>query len=74
MKISGSEIAKAAMRKKENASLEKEGDAEVRDQEQAGNHIEAMLSLIEAIHHKDPEMAHKHMMDYASKATMKKEM
>ena len=67
MKVDGKSLAKEAIaRKKENESLEKEGHKSEREQEAMGSHISEMASFIEAIHHKDPEKAHKHMMNYAS--------
>ncbi len=71
MKVDGREIAKAEARKKENMKLEKEGEVTIREQEAEGDHIKAMASFIEAIHHKDPEMAHMHIMDYVKKAAQK---
>lgn len=68
MKFDGKAIAQAAMEKKKNEKLESTGEDMVREQEKEGSHIKAMMSLIEAIHHKDPETAHKHMVEYANAA------
>lgn len=74
MKIDGAEIARAKMKKKENMEFEKEGHKSEREQEEEGGHIKAMASFIEAIHHKEPEKAHDHMMDYAKKVQMMKDV
>jgi len=67
MKLDGKEMARANLAKrKEN---QKDGDAapeevegEIQDQ---GEHVKAMGSMIEAIHNKDPVMAHDCMVQYA---------
>jgi len=68
MKVDGKELARNAARIKKNASLEGEGHVSNKEQEGMGAHIQCMMSLIEAIHHKDPEAAHKHIMEYSKHA------
>ncbi len=67
MKVDGKEIAKANLAKR--ASNEKMGaEAGPAVQEEildTGAHINHMASMIEAVHSKDPQAAHKHMLAYA---------
>jgi DNA-binding GntR family transcriptional regulator len=72
MKVDGKEIARQNMaRKKENDELKSGGEDIKNEIESRGDHIAHMFSMIEAIHAKDPEMAHKHMMAYAESASKK---
>jgi len=65
MKIDGKEIARMmASRQAKNKELEKEGHVSNVEQEAMGDHIKAMASFIEHIHHKNPEAAHEHMEAY----------
>lgn len=64
-------LAKRAENKKDGDAAPKEVEGEIADQ---GEHVKAMGSMIEAIHNKDPEMAHQHMIKYAEAyARMKSE-
>ncbi len=67
MKLDGKEMARANLAKR--AENKKDGDdapeevqGEIADQ---GEHVKAMGSMIEAIHNKDPVMAHDCMIRYA---------
>lgn len=67
MKVDGKEIARQNLaRKAENDKLKSGGQDVKNEIAERGAHINSMFSFIEAIHSKDPEAAHKHMMDYAS--------
>lgn len=67
MKLDGREIARANLAvRKENQRIGDEAPMDVQsaimDQ---GAHIKAMLSLIEAIHSKEPQAAHEALADYS---------
>ena len=68
MKIDAKSLAKNDARIKKNAELTNEGHVMQREGEAMGEHIKAMMSLIESIHHKDPEAAHQHIVAYAKHA------
>lgn len=72
MKIDGKEIAKQNMaRKAENDKLKEGGEDIKKEMLDRGAHIDHMFSFIEAIHSKDPDAAHKHMLAYAESASKK---
>lgn len=74
MKLDGKELAKRNLAQKaENDKLLEEPHAVQKEILDRGDHITQMMSLIEAIHSKDPEAAHKHMMSYAQSSSKKEE-
>lgn len=76
MKMDGKEMARANLAKRaENKKIGDEAPEEVEGEiEDQGEHVKAMGSMIEAIHNKDPVMAHDMMVKYAQAyAKMKSE-
>lgn len=72
MKIDGKDIARQNMARKAEMDKLKSGGEDIKEEiVDRGAHFDHMLSLIEAIHDKDPDAAHKHMMAYADSASKK---
>lgn len=51
--------------------LGKEGQQTINEVADRGEHISHMMSLIEAVHKKDPQAAHEHMINYAKSQSAK---
>lgn len=73
MKIDGKKIAQE-MKKKKDSDMDLKKDLPAEKDGATGSHLIYMSSFMDAIHAKDPEMAHKHMMDYARSIPESKEL
>lgn len=69
MKIDAKELALRHVKHSTQKELGKEGERTINEVIDRGAHIDLMASMIEAIHKKDSQAAHEHMMAY-SKAAM----
>lgn len=69
MKIDGKKIAQEMKKKKEDSGADLKKDLPAEKDGATGSHLMYMSSFIDAMHAKDPEMAHKHLMEYAKHAT-----
>jgi len=69
MKIDAKQLALKHAKHSKQPELVKEGQQTINEVIDEGAHIDLMASLIEAVHKKDPQAAHLHMMSY-SKAAM----